>query len=54
MSRFNEDCICMTCEEEERKHPDYAKAVEAELAALRAGDYNYPGIGWSGKDGRLP
>ena len=54
MSRFNEDCLCMGCEQEERKHPDYAKAAEAELTAIRAGDYNYPGIGWPGKDGRLP
>ena len=54
MSRFNEDCLCMGCEQEERKHPDYAKAAEAELTAIRNGDYNYPGIGWPGKDGRLP
>ena len=43
----------MGCEQEERKHPDYAKAAEAELTAIRAGDYNYPGIGWPEKDGRL-
>ena len=41
MSRFNEDCLCMGCEQEERKHPDYAKAAEAELTAIRAGDYNF-------------
>lgn len=54
MSRFSTDCLCMACEAEERKHPDYAKAAEAELDAIRSGDYNYPGIGWRGKDGRLP
>ena len=53
MSRFNEDCLCMVCEQEERNHPNYTKAAEAELAAIRAGDYNFPGVGWPGKDGRL-
>ena len=43
----------MVCEQEERNHPDYTKAAEAELAAIRAGDYNFPGVGWPGKDGRL-
>ena len=45
MSRFNTDPICLACAEAERRHPDYAKAVEAELAALKAGDRNFPGIG---------
>ena len=54
MSRFSTDCLCMACEAEERKHPDYAKAEAAEMAAIRAGDYNFPGIGWPGKEGRVP
>ena len=53
MSRFNTDCLCVQCEQEERQHPDYGKAVDAELAAVRAGDTNFPGIGWPGKDGRI-
>ena len=53
MSRFNTDCICMKCAEEERQHPDYQKAVDAELAAVRRGDMNFPGIGWPGKNGRI-
>ena len=28
MSRFNTDCICMKCAEEERQHPDYQLAAE--------------------------
>ena len=52
MSRFNTDCICMKCAEEERNHPDYEKAVDAELAAVKRGDMNFPGIGWPGKNGR--
>ena len=53
MSRFNADCICMKCAEEERQHPDYQKAADAELAAVRRGDMNFPGIGWPGKNGRI-
>ena len=46
MSRFNTDCICMKCAEEERNHPDYQKAVDT-------GDMSFPGIGWPGKNGRV-
>ena len=53
MSRFNTDVLCPACIEEERNHPDYPKAAEAELAAVKRGDTNFPGIGWSGKDGRI-
>ena len=45
MSRFNTDPICLACAEAERRHPDYAKACAAELAAVKAGDRNFPGIG---------
>ena len=53
MSRFNEDVLCPDCEREERQHPDYQKAADAELAAVRRGDMNFPGIGWPGKNGRV-
>lgn len=46
MSRFNEDCICMDCAEKEREHPRYKQAVEAEMEAVRNGDYNFKGIGF--------
>lgn len=45
MSKFNTDIICMSCKDKERKHPKYAEADAAELAAVKAGDYNFPGIG---------
>lgn len=45
MSRFNEDTICMDCARKERARPDYEKACEAEIAAVRAGDTNFKGIG---------
>ena len=47
MSRFNTDCLCLACAEAERKHPDYRKAVEAELAEIRKGNRNFRGIGWT-------
>jgi hypothetical protein len=45
MSRFNTQVCCMGCIEKEKKHPDYLFAEAAELAAVRAGDYNFKGIG---------
>lgn len=45
MSRFNTQMICLGCEEEERSRPDYKDAVEAEIAAIRNGNYNFVGIG---------
>jgi hypothetical protein len=53
MSRFNTQALCLDCIEEERQHPDYQKAVDAELAALRSGDRNFKGIGYPGKNGRV-
>jgi len=45
MSMFNEQMICMDCLEREKKNPRYNEAREAEAAACRRGDYNFPGIG---------
>ena len=45
MSRFNEDCLCLTCQSTEQEHSEYAKAVAAEVAAIKNGEINYPGIG---------
>lgn len=45
MSYFNEDNICMECEEKERKHPKFKEALEADQEAIRRGDFNFPGIG---------
>ena len=46
MSMFNTDNICMACKDEERKHPRYKEALEAEYAACKAGNMNFAGIGW--------
>ena len=53
MSRFNTDVLCQKCIEEEKRHPDYGKAAKAELAAVKRGETNFPGIGWPGKEGRI-
>ena len=48
-SMFNEDCLCMKCKDEERKHPDYTTAVEADNAEIRRGNFNFKGIGYPKK-----
>mgnify|MGYP001809284148 CR=1 FL=1 len=45
MSMFDVRLICFECSDMERKHPDYSVALEAECKAVKAGDYNFPGIG---------
>jgi len=44
-SQFNTEMICRDCAEKERAHPDYERARAADQAAVRARDYNFPGIG---------
>ena len=53
MSRFDTSALCMKCAEEERQHPDYQLAADAELAAVRSGNRNFKGIGWPGKTRRV-
>jgi len=45
MSRFNTEMICMDCDDKERAHPMYAEAAAKELAAVKRGEMNFPGIG---------
>jgi hypothetical protein len=45
MSIFNEETICLPCKSEERIHPDYKKASDAEIAECKKGNYNFKGIG---------
>ena len=44
MSMINLDVICLDCKRAEMKRPDYKRAQEAEMRAVLAGDYNFPGI----------
>ena len=45
MSFFNTDMCCHDCLEKEKKHPKYQEARDAEEAAVRRGETNFPGIG---------
>ena len=45
MSFFNRDTLCLLCDRRERKHPNYARAREAETNAVREGNSNFHGIG---------
>ena len=53
LSDFTGEALCLSCKREERMHPDYQKAVDAAQAALNRGDFDFPGIGWPGKNGRV-
>ena len=44
MSMFNTQVICMICKEKEQQRADYRKAVEADHAEIRKGNYNFQGI----------
>lgn len=45
MSIFNTDVICLDCKELEQAHARYVEALEAEIAAVKGGNMNFPGIG---------
>ena len=51
MSRFDTACLCMRCADAEKSHPRYREAVEAELAEIRRGNFNFKGIGYDGGHG---
>jgi hypothetical protein len=44
-SFFNTQTCCLKCIETESRHPKYMEAKEAELAAVKSGDFNFEGIG---------
>lgn len=44
MSQFNTSCLCLECAELEKQDPEYPKAVQAEIEAIRQGNYNFKGI----------
>jgi hypothetical protein len=45
MSIFNTEMICIDCKEKEDVHPDYRRAKNRELEAVKQGNYNFKGIG---------
>lgn len=48
MSMYNTDTICMKCKQKEKEREDYSKAVDADNAEIKKGNYNFPGIGYRG------
>lgn len=44
-SMFNTELICASCKRKEELHELYQAACEAELAACKVGNFNFPGIG---------
>jgi hypothetical protein len=47
MSMFNRDAICVECKGAERHHPRYRAARDAENEAIRRGEADFPGIGFT-------
>lgn len=45
MSMFNRDELCGSCKEKEREHPMYQEACDEECRQIKAGNFNYDGIG---------
>jgi len=45
MSMFNTDVLCSECKTAETKRPDYKNACDADHEHIKAGDYNFKGIG---------
>ena len=44
MSMYNTECICIGCKKQEKERPDYNEAAQAELDAVKQGNFNYKGI----------
>ena len=44
-SMYNHDVLCMDCKDKETQREDYSKAVEADHAEIKRGNYNFAGIG---------
>ena len=49
MSMYSELLICMDCCDKENKRDDYKEARDADVAAIKAGNYNFKGIGEPGR-----
>ncbi len=45
MSKFNTEQICMPCNEQEKRHPDFEAARKAEAKEVARHNYNFPGVG---------
>ena len=45
MSFFNTEEICLQCKRDERQAPGFAGARAADDAAIKRGNYTFPGLG---------
>jgi hypothetical protein len=52
-SFFSMETICGQCCDEERQAPGFEAARAAEVAACKAGNYNFGGVGLSAEDRRF-
>lgn len=50
MSMYNEDVICMSCKDAEKKRDDYKQASDADIAEIKKGNYNFEGIGMKDRE----
>lgn len=50
MSKLNTDILCMACKDDEKALPSYQAGAEAEVEAVRSGNYNFPGVGLTPED----
>lgn len=46
MSMYDESMICADCKSSEEKRADYKEACDADVAAIRQGNFNFKGIGF--------
>ena len=44
-SMYNDDVLCTECKEKETQRADYKAAQDADHEAIKAGNYNFAGIG---------
>jgi hypothetical protein len=50
MSYFTIDMLCFDCKNDEKGAPNYQKAYDAETAAVKNRNFNFPGIGIAPED----
>jgi hypothetical protein len=44
----------MICKDSEVNHPGYTRAVQADIDAVKSGEYNFKGVGYEGQEENEP
>lgn len=52
-SYYTPEWVCLLCDSDERALPTFERAREAELTAVKGGEWNFPGIGLSRDDWKI-